>query len=272
MMLRKSCSLGRLALLAMMATNAKASDAPVLEQTKTLPETYEQITEQTNPFVEHLRSGKIIMATGLERTDARSATIASPLASWAKLTLSSHAEYGATSQTTMIANTQRAVDEAGRVNSGGVGFRTHVGKWNEAWVFAQGIAHYGTGLARLPEKSAFAADVQIGIGASFELVERDAFAVASIGPRIIAGDGANLRIDATFGVRPWPSLLVLLQSFNRIGELQYDAKRVSHTRAQASLVWDIGPIYSTQIGAFASAASVKGRGERGFIAALWRKF
>ena len=98
------------------------------------------------------------------------------------------------------------------------------------------------------------------------------FGKVRLGPRIIAGDGANLRIDATFGVRPWTSLLVLLQSFNRIGDLQYDGKRVSHTRAQASLVWDVGPVYSTQIGAFASLASAKNRSERGFVAALWRKF
>lgn len=264
--------MGRLALLAMMATNANASDAPALEQIKTLPETYERVAEQTNPFIEHTRSGKIIMATGLERTGARSATSASPLGSWAKFTLSSYAEYGATSQTMMMASTQRAVDEAGRVNSGGIGFRTHVAQWDEAWVFAQGMGHYGTGLASNLEKSAFAADIQLGIGANPEFMNRNAFMIASLGPRIIAGDGANLRIDATFGVRPWTSLLVLLQSFNRIGELQYDGKRVSHTRAQASLVWDVGPVYSTQIGVFASLASAKNRSERGFVAALWRKF
>jgi hypothetical protein len=37
-------------------------------------------------------------------------------------------------------------------------------------------------------------------------------------------------------------------------------------------VWDVGPVYSTQIGAFASLASAKNRAERGFVVALWRKF
>ena len=46
----------------------------------------------------------------------------------------------------------------------------------------------------------------------------------------------------------------------------------SYTRAQASLVWDANGAYSVQLGAFASFASATGRGERGAIAALWRRF
>lgn len=272
----KSCSLGRLVLLAMMATNAQASDAPLLEQTKTqtktLPETFEPATEQTNPFIERVRSGKVILATGLERKAARGADMVSPLGSWSKFTLSSYAEYGATSHTSLIASTQRTNDELGPASSGGMGFRTHVAQWNEAYLFAEGMGHYGTGLARIPERSAFAADMRLGIGTVFKVMERDAFALATIGPRVIAGDSSNLRIDAALGVRPWRSLLVLIQSFNRIGEREYDGKRVSYARAQASLVWDAGPVYSAQVGVYASAASVKGRGERGVVAALWRRF
>lgn len=272
-MLRRSCSTGRLALLAMMATNAQAADGPVLEQIKTLPETFEHTTEQTNPFIGQVRSGKIILASGLERKAARaSEQQVSPLGAWSKFTLSSYSEFGATNNTALIASTLRTRDEAGEGNSGAMGFRTHVGRWNEAWLFAEAMAHYGTGIASLPQRPAFAADVRLGVGKSFKIMERDSFALATIGPRAIAGDSMNMRIDATFGVRPWASLLVLLQSFNRIGERDYDGKRVSHSRAQASLVWDAGSVYSIQIGAYASAASVKGRGERGATAALWRKF
>jgi hypothetical protein len=271
-MLGRGRSWGRLALLALLATNAEASDAPALEQTETLPATIDLVEEQTNPFVERTRSGKIILATGVERTGARSSQNVSPLAAWSKFTLSSYAEYGATSQTTLIMSSQRGTDQDGRTNSGGLGFRTHVSQWNEAWLFAEGMAHFGTGLASAPDKSAFAADLRLGLGTTFDVMERDAFALVTIGPRVIAGDSTNLRIEATFGVRPWASLLLLLQSFNRIGERDYDGKRVSYTRAQASLVWDANSVYSVQLGAFASLASASGRGERGAIAALWRRF
>ncbi len=268
----KGRSWGRLALLAVLATNAEASDAQALEQIETFSKTFERTEEQTNPFVEQVRSGKIILATSLERAGARSSQNVSPLAAWSKFTLSSHAEYGATRQTTLVMRSERTADQDGRTNSGGIGFRTHVSQWNEAWLFAEGIAHFGTGLAHAPDKSAFAADLRMGLGSTFEVLGRDAFAVATFGPRTIAGDSTNLRIEATFGVRPWKSLLLLVQSLNRVGERDYDGKRVSHTRAQASLVWNASAAYSVQLGAFATFASATGRGERGANAALWRKF
>jgi hypothetical protein len=87
-----------------------------------------------------------------------------------------------------------------------------------------------------------------------------------------AGQPGEWRIDLTMGLRPWPRLLVMLQSFTSIvnGSLQFG--HVSWTKLQPSLVYYIAPRRSVQIGGFITVAGINAGRELGPIAAVWYRF
>ena len=87
-----------------------------------------------------------------------------------------------------------------------------------------------------------------------------------------AGQPGEWRIDLTMGLRPFPKVLVLLQSFTSIvnGSLQFG--HVSWTKLQPSLVYDIAPQWSVQIGGFITVAGINAGRELGPTAGVWYRF
>jgi hypothetical protein len=82
------------------------------------------------------------------------------------------------------------------------------------------------------------------------------------------------RAEATFGTRPTPKFLVLLQFFgimsNGSGNLPFT--RFQQDKLQASMVYDFTTAWSLQVGGLATLAGVDTPAERGGFAAVWRRF
>ena len=86
-------------------------------------------------------------------------------------------------------------------------------------------------------------DVRGLVARSFEIFGRQAFVDVAGGYRFRSGDPANeVRIDASFGVRPVERLLVLTQSFNQIGTARwrgpFPLKQRIH-KLQAAALFDL---------------------------------
>ena len=80
------------------------------------------------------------------------------------------------------------------------------------------------------------------------------------------------RLDATIGVRPIPRLLILLQDFASYAPRQGTLPCLAYSKLQPSLVYDLAPAWSVQLG---FVRTIAGRGivrETGPIVALWHRF
>jgi len=87
-----------------------------------------------------------------------------------------------------------------------------------------------------------------------------------------ANQPGEWRMDATMGLRPLPSLLVMMQSFTSISLGSDRFGRVLWTKLQPSLVYDFAPQWSVQIGGFLTVAGVRAGRELGPAAGLWYRF
>jgi hypothetical protein len=74
------------------------------------------------------------------------------------------------------------------------------------------------------------------------------------------------------GVRPLPSLLMMLQSFTSITNGTSNFGHVSWTKLQPSLVYTIAPQWSIQIGGFITIEGVNAGRELGPMAGIWYRF
>ncbi|MEJ0094820.1 MAG: hypothetical protein WDN46_15760 [Methylocella sp.] len=80
-------------------------------------------------------------------------------------------------------------------------------------------------------------------------------------------------VDLTLGLRPTPRLLALLQSFSTIssGEGRGFIQSSWH-KLQTSLVYELSPAWSAQLGAFLTVVGVNAGREFGPLGALWYRF
>jgi protein XagA len=84
----------------------------------------------------------------------------------------------------------------------------------------------------------------------------------------------EVRFDATFGIRPLPHLLLMLQSFNNAAvdqDKRFGSKRVTQHKVQASAVYDVNERWAVQGGVFSSVKGKESLRERGVLLAVWRK-
>lgn len=93
--------------------------------------------------------------------------------------------------------------------------------------------------------------------------------------RFRTGEPPNeFRLDATFGIRPAPNWLLLAQSFNVIsqgsGSVLFPA--YDYSKLQFSLVYDMTPAWSLQLGAFTTFSGRNALQENGVILGSWLKF
>ena len=76
-----------------------------------------------------------------------------------------------------------------------------------------------------------------------------------------------------FGIRPIPRLMFLLQDFISLAPSRGPAiQRTSYAKLQGSLVYDLTPRWSVQVGAFRTISGHNAVRETGPLAALWMRF
>lgn len=119
-------------------------------------------------------------------------------------------------------------------------------------------------------------DGRILVARSFALFDRPAFVDVAAGYRIRGGDPADeIRLDATFGIRPTPRLLLLAQSFNQIGTGRwsgpYRLKQRIH-KLQGAALFDLTDRLQLVAAAFFSPAGRDSLDEKGATLGLGFRF
>ncbi len=120
-----------------------------------------------------------------------------------------------------------------------------------------------------------AGEVRALVGYNFTLGAAPAFLDGEGAFRLrSAGPPNEWHIDATLGLKPSPRVMWLLQGYSTIsagsGSAMFPAWS-SHA-VQLSLVYALDEHWSVQAGAFTTVATVTTNSQRGFVAAVWRKF
>jgi protein XagA len=195
-------------------------------------------------------------------------------------------EYGFREDLTLKLATRQRVEgfsrggDPQRVDTSTLGLGARLSLWRGHGIVVSGQVSLESGLERsLPaldrrHGARHEAEGRVLVGHGFKLFERDAFVEAQAGYRWRSGRHADeVLLDATFGLRPHPSVLVLLQSFNTLS-LQR-ANGVGRTRGhklQASVVVDLTQRWSVQAGVFASPMGRDTLREKGVMLGVWRKF
>ncbi len=112
-------------------------------------------------------------------------------------------------------------------------------------------------------------------GRGFDIGTWKAFVDGQLAYRIRFEEPPNeVRVDLTFGFRPDPALLFMIQSFNTIadGSAQEPFYNQREHKIQLSAVWDFHPQWSVQFGGIATVAGAHALCERGIVAGLWRRW
>ena len=118
-------------------------------------------------------------------------------------------------------------------------------------------------------------DNRLQLGKSFKLYGFSAFSDINIGYRTRAGLPANeWRSDFSFGIRPSPKFMVLMQSFNAVSDGSGRARfpKSASSKVQLSAVYDFSTKWSGQVGAFTTIIGRSYNRETGALIALWRRF
>jgi hypothetical protein len=112
-------------------------------------------------------------------------------------------------------------------------------------------------------------------GHSYNLGAWPAFIDTEFAYRFRAGAAPDeVRSDVTFGVRPRPDLLMMAQAFSTYsfgGTGGFYATGWEY-KAQLSAVWDFAKDWSVQVGGIATIAGAYALRERGYFAAIWKRF
>ena len=120
----------------------------------------------------------------------------------------------------------------------------------------------------------FAVDVRLMFAHTFSLLGVPAFVDVAPGARIRADPfPSEARLDVTFGMRPFPKLLVLLQTFlssaPAAGPL---VPQTAYGKLQVSVVYDFGPRWSVQLGGFRTIVGFNTVRETGPLGSIWYRF
>jgi len=142
------------------------------------------------------------------------------------------------------------------------------------------------GTARMPGAQSKADPAQVGLtdpeadlrllyGRSFMVGAWPAFLDLQLGYRIRSGEPADeMRADLTFGLRPRPRWLVLLQAFSvmSVGAAELPFTHGQSHKVAASLVYDFAERWSLQVGGFATLAGRDALREQGVLAGIWYRY
>lgn len=224
-------------------------------------------------FFEKPGGGKVI-AGGLLEVGGGPA----PITNYRKFGLSKHAEYGLNHSTTLLARTESGapwMGEPGAQGAVSIGVRRLLFDAGAMRVAAQALAGVGAGLDRLSNggrRAGLALDARLAALTTFDAGHAPAFFIVSAGVRAAEGDVISGRFEATLGVRPFASILLLAQMFGHLDEASPRGPRVATLRAQLSVISDLTPEWSVQAGVFAGLPNRMGRREQGLLTAVIRRF
>ncbi len=126
----------------------------------------------------------------------------------------------------------------------------------------------------LGDPNGWAGTIKIGYARSFTLLGCPAFADGGPGAAI-RGSGwpSEARFEATLGLRPASQTMVLIQDFFRAAPAAGVLTPATlATTMQASVVQELSPRFSVQIGGLRTLAGRNAAREMGPFAALWTKF
>lgn len=205
-----------------------------------------------------------------------------------KAAVSAFVEYGLRDWLTLIAAPTLARMQAGTptnafTGSDESGFGARLRLWGSPTraLAVQVLAEPPVGRRRDPATEAAlggphaaAADLRLQYAQAFPLFGVPAFATFEPGARLRGGGWPNeARLDLAAGLRPLPQLLVLLQSFNSVaGSAGPLIPRMAYSKLQASLVYDLSPRWSAQVGGLRTLAGRNAAREFGPFGALWYRF
>lgn len=121
---------------------------------------------------------------------------------------------------------------------------------------------------------ALGADFRAMIGRSCLIVTMPSFIDVQMGYRYFArNQPGEWHADLTFGVRPLPGLLGMVQSFSTFSSASGGGYvRYSWHKLAASAVLDIAPEWSVQAGGFLTVAGSNAGRELGPFGAIWYRF
>lgn len=129
-------------------------------------------------------------------------------------------------------------------------------------------------------------ELRAAAGASIPILGMESFLDAEAAYRFYGGNQpGEWRFDVTFGMRPVPGLLVLLQNFagftkapviapGGLGNVSFSTKYAysAWDKLQPSIVYDIAPQWSIQLGGFFTVAGVNAGREFGPLIGVWYRF
>lgn len=89
-----------------------------------------------------------------------------------------------------------------------------------------------------------------------------------------SGAPDELHGDATFGIRPWADLMILLQAFNTtgVGHGTPWFPRQRYTHVELSGVYALDERWSVQLGVFTTVLGHQSLRDQGITTAVWRRF
>lgn len=118
-------------------------------------------------------------------------------------------------------------------------------------------------------------DLRVLFGKSGTVAGWPVFADLQLGQRFRVGTPPDeFRADVTFGLRPLPAWMLLLQSFNVFAEgssLPVFPDYRYH-KLQVSIVHDLTPAWSIQLGGFSTVAGHNALQENGMLLGTWYRF
>jgi hypothetical protein len=123
--------------------------------------------------------------------------------------------------------------------------------------------------------TSFESDVRGLFGKSFSIGSMPAFVDVQAAQRFsFSGPPNEFHADATFGLRPIPRWMVLLQSFSVIseGDRLPVFSSYNYSKVAVSLVYDLTKQWSLQGGAFTTYEEHNALEERGLIFGAWYRF
>lgn len=243
------------------------------------------LAARAGAFLQPTEHGQIIAQLNFSRAgfeyDALGRSTAIP--AWRKFELSTYAEYGLADWITLIGEPSWFTFHAkppgvsrARLGATQAGARVKVFEWDESILSAQATARYaagGRGAAEFSDMSRrVQADVRLLYGRKIEFFGWPGYVDMEIGFRSKGAFGHQARFDATWAIRPFERLTVMLQSFTAITPGRLGGRFALSQKAQASGVFDVTKSLSFQLGVMAALRGVNASAERGVISAMWWRF
>ena len=233
---------------------------------------------KANAWLKEKGDGEIISSSTISRQESGLAP-GNSVSAYSALYL----EYGALQNATVVADASAqqytAENESqSAFDTAWLGLRVPLRRWDysilsvEARMGASGIRKDASASSGLSIDGTGEARLMFGDG--FDVLGRHAFASIEGGWRWRPGPPADeLAFDATAGIEPWSSGLLMLQTFSIVGmgPARGAYRRYDLVKAQLSFAQRITSNWWIQLGALDTLAG-SDAGEFGGVFALWRRF